>query len=188
MKLKFLQAGLRGVMFVLSSVLLLASSQLVAQTAKGTPGVPGKPDISAPTVLLEKAQKLEVDGMSLLTENYLFEESLFSEGSDRIMVFFSLPHGARVIIDEVNLLIDGKPVAKHAYSVSELLLLQGRAVQLIYAGRIPIGDHTIKFEPTVIQGRVKTMSPYSFTKSRKPKFFEVELSGSPVRQFEVKEW
>lgn len=172
----------------LASVLLLVSPPVGAQNAKTKSSSAEKAELTDPAFLLEKAQKLEVDGMSLLTENYLFEESLFSEGSDRMMVFFSLPHGARVIIDEITLLIDGKPVAKHAYSVSELLLLQGRAVQLIYAGRIPIGDHTIKFEPKVIQGRVKPMSPYSFTKSRKPKFFEVELSGSPARQFEVKEW
>jgi hypothetical protein len=139
--------------------------------------------------VLDKARALEAEGMSNLTAHYRFEEGLLSEDNDRILVFLSMPHGARVILDEIAVHLDGKPVHRHAFGVNELLLLQGRATQLLYAGRIARGDHAIRFEVKTMQGKVLPMNqPFGFSKGRTAKYFEVQLSGAPARQIDVQEW
>lgn len=139
--------------------------------------------------VLDRARALEAEGMANLTAHYRFEEGLLSEDNDRVLVFLSMPHGARVILDEITVLIDGKPVHRHAYGVNELLQLQGRATQLLYAGRISRGEHTIRFDVKTMQGKVLPMSQaFAFSKGRTAKYFEVQLAGQVARQVEVQEW
>lgn len=140
------------------------------------------------TEALDRARALEAEGMSELGAHFRFEEALLSEDNDRVTVFLSMPHGARVIIEELTLSIDGKPVVKHPYAVSELMLLQGRAEQLLYVSRLSRGEHQLKVDLKVMQGKVLPMRPYAFVKERTAKFIEVLLTGSPVRQIEVQEW
>ena len=127
--------------------------------------------------------------MANLSAHHRFEEALLSEDNDRVLVFLSMPHGARVILDEITVILDGKPVHSHTYGVNELLLLQGRASQLLYAGRMSHGDHTIRFEVKTMQGKVLPMNrAFSFAKGRTAKYFEIQLVGAPARQIEVQEW
>jgi hypothetical protein len=141
------------------------------------------------TDVLERARALEAEGMTSLSAHYRFEEALLSEDNDRIAIFLSMPHGARVILDEINVIIDGKSVHRHVYGVNELLMLQGRASQPLYLSRIVHGDHTIKIEIKTMQGKVLPMlAPYAFSKGRTAKYFEILLSGAPARQIDLQEW
>lgn len=141
-----------------------------------------------PSDILNKALALEAEGTSLLGEHYRFEEALVSEESDRLMIFLSMPHGARVIIDEVTLSMDGKLLTKHAYSVSELMLFQSRATQLLYTSRISQGQHVLRVDVKVMQGKVLPMQAYTFFKEGTAKYVDVQITGAPVRQIEVTDW
>jgi hypothetical protein len=138
--------------------------------------------------VLERAQAVEVQGMDALTGHYRFEEGLMTEDSDRLLVFMSMPHGARVIINDLTLYLDDVEVVMHKYTVAELMQLQGRATQLLYATRVPRGEHRIRAEIRVTQGKVNPMKTYVFTKERSTKYLELQFAGSSVRQVEVAEW
>jgi hypothetical protein len=141
-----------------------------------------------PGVLLDKFRALESATVSLLAEQYRFEESLLSPDSDRIVVFLTIPHGKRVIIDQVNLKIDGKSTGVYTYSASELNRLRERASQLLYAGRLPPGAHTLRLEVKTQQGVVVPMKDYSFTKEDNAKFVEIQIAGYEIREIFVVDW
>lgn len=140
-------------------------------------------------VLLDRAMGLETESASLLFDHYRFEEDLAAPESDRMVVFFNMPHGARVILSELTLYLDGKPVFTHPYSTDELMLLQGRNSQLLFLTRVPQGPHSLKAEAKVMQGQVRPMQQaYKFSKGKKAKFLELQFAGYPIREFEVGEW
>lgn len=141
-----------------------------------------------PVATLARARAVEAAGLADLSAFYRFEDGLLAEDNDRVLIFLSMPHGARMIMDELTVLIDGKPVLRHPYSVGELMLLQGRATQLLHVTRLPRGEHTLKVDIKVMQGRVSPMQPYTFTKERTSRYLEILLTGAPVRQIEVAEW
>lgn len=139
--------------------------------------------------LLGRARALELESAAVLLDHYRFEDDLISSPSDRLVVFLGMPHGTPVILQEVVLYLDGKPVAAHPYSVDDLMVLRGHGAQLFYTTRIPPGIHTIKAGARVLQGRVKVMQqPYKFSKGRKAKFIRVQFAGLLVREFEFAEW
>lgn len=138
--------------------------------------------------VLDRARELEAEALADMASLYAFEETLMTEENDRVVIFFSMPHGARVILSDVVLTINDKPVVSRPLSVGELLVLQGRGVQLLHATRLPVGDHRLRVDVKVAQGRVTPMQTFTFTKNKFSKFIQVMLGGSPVRQFDVIEW
>lgn len=138
--------------------------------------------------VLAASRAIEAATFTLLGEQFGFEERLSSPDSDRIVVFMSLAHGSKVIIDNVILKIDGKPVQNYAYSATELLTFQQRSVQLLYAGRIEPGQHSLRLEVKTMQGLVKPMKDYVFTKEDTPKFVDIQLSGYQAREIFVVDW
>lgn len=126
--------------------------------------------------------------MSLLSEYLRFEEELLAEDNDRVLVFLSMPHGARVIVDEIRLSIDGEQVERYVYSAGELVALRQRATQLVYASRIKRGEHTLMVNVRTMQGSVVPMKPYAFIKGRASKFMEIVIAGLPIRQIGIQEW
>lgn len=126
--------------------------------------------------------------MSLLAEQYRFEENLLSPDSDRLAIFFSVPHGARVIINQVDLKIDGQSVLVYTYSASELLSFQQRSAQLLYAGRIAPGPHTLRLDVKTMQGTVRAMKDYSFVKEDQAKFVDLQLVGYQIREVFASDW
>ena len=135
-----------------------------------------------------QTQSAETAAISLLAEHFRFEESLLSPDNDRLMVFLSVPHGARVIIDQVVLRIDGKPVATYAYAGTELLSFQRRSAQLLYAGRLPAGEHKLRIDVKTIQGTVLPMRDFSFTKDDQAKYIELQLAGYNAREVFATDW
>lgn len=138
--------------------------------------------------LLEQSRAVETDAMEILTEHYRFEEALLSPDNDRLTVFLTLPHGARVIMDSVTLVLDGKSVHTHHYTVDQLLLLRERNSQLLFATRIPPGRHSMRLDVKVMQGRVLPMKTFEFFKGNNSKFVELHLAGYDVREVFAVEW
>lgn len=138
--------------------------------------------------LLERSQVVEAESATVLLEHYRFEESLLMPDNDRLTVFLSMPHGARVILNEATLLLDGKPVLRHPFSVDELQSLRDRNALLFYVSRIPPGEHTIRLDVRVMQGRVVPMKTHGFVKGDPPKFVEIQIAGYDERQPFAVDW
>lgn len=138
--------------------------------------------------LLEQSRAVETETTELLTEHYRFEEALLSPDNDRLMVFLTLQHGARVILDSVTLVLDGKSVHTHYYAVNQLLLLRERNSQLLFATRIPPGPHNVRLDVKVMQGRVLPMKTFEFFKGNNSKFVELNIAGYEVREIFAVDW
>lgn len=138
---------------------------------------------------LERARALHAQGMGVLAAHQQLEDSLLFEDNDRLVVFLSIPHGARMILDELALFLNGQEVARYPYTGAELLKFQSRGEQIFYATRIPPGRHSLKLEARVVQGRLKPMAqPYIFQKGRGGKFVELQLVGAPEREIQATDW
>lgn len=174
------QGGLNLLLLLKRTVAGVAAAVFFVATASA-----GEPDSAA---VLDRARSLEAEAMAEMSSLYAFEEALMTEENDRVIIFFSMPHGARVILTEVVLTLNDKPVVNRPLSVGELLVLQGRGAQVLHATRLPIGDHRLRVDVKAMQGRVTPMPTFTFTKNKFSKFIQILLSGSPVRQFEVLEW
>lgn len=144
--------------------------------------------VSAAESVLQRSRQLETATMSLLAEQYRFEENLLSPDSDRLSIFLSVPHGARVIINQVELKIDGESVLVYTYSASELLSFQQRSTQLLYAGRIVPGRHTLRLDVKTMQGTVRSMKDYTFVKEDQAKFVDLQLVGYQIREVFASDW
>lgn len=140
------------------------------------------------TALLERVQVLEAESAGLLLDHYRFEESLLTPDNDRLTVFLSMPHGARVILNDATLLVDDKPVLKHMFSVNELQALRDRNALLFYVSRIPPGEHSIRLDVRAMQGRVVPMKTHAFVKGETPKFVEIQIAGYDERQPFAMDW
>ena len=138
--------------------------------------------------VLGRVQALEAESMSVLHGHHAFEASLMSPDSDRLTVFLTLPHGARVILNEATLYIDGKKVFNHFFSVAELQALRDRASLIFFATRIPPGEHSVRLDVTAMQGNILPMKAYPFVKSRSAKFIEIQIAGYEVRQPFAADW
>lgn len=149
----------------------------------GRPVSAGEPELT-----LDRTRQVEAAALTLLAEQYRFEEGLLSPDNDRIVVFLSVPHGARIIIDQVQLKIDGKVVSTYSYAAGELLNFQQGGTQLLYAGRIPPGQHTLRLEVKTMQGAVQPMKEYLFAKEDSPKFLSIQIAGYQVREVFAIDW
>lgn len=138
--------------------------------------------------VLEQSRSIETETMTLLTEHYRFEEALLAPDSDRLTVFLTMPHGARVILDSVTVVLDGKPVHTHHYAVNQLLLLRERNSQLLFVTRIPPGQHSLRLDVRAMQGRVLPMKTFDFFKGSNAKFVELNLAGYEVREVFPADW
>jgi hypothetical protein len=150
------------------------------------PGAAARADDA--TALLERLQVLEAESASLLLDHYRFEESLMTPDNDRLTVFLYMPHGARMILNDATLVLDGKPVLKHVFSVNELQTLRDRNALLFYVSRLPAGEHTLRLDVRAMQGRLVPMKTHAFVKGETPKFVEIQIAGYDERQPFAMDW
>lgn len=151
-------------------------------------GLVGSAQAAASDLLLQQSGGLEGRVLYVLREHFRFEERLLTPDNDRLLVFFSLPDGAPVILTQITLRINDKVILAHSYSGAELISLQRRSTQLLYIGRLPTGEHTIRLDVRVMQGNVRAMTKYVFVKDDNPKFIEFQLAGYDVREMVTTEW
>lgn len=150
------------------------------------PTLAGAEDFSA---LIDRSEVVESESASLLTEHYQFGEELLQPQDDRLTVFLTLkPFGAAIIMNELTLYLNDKPVVVHPYTESELVQFLDWSSQLVFAARIPPGLHTLRAEITVRQGKLAPMETYVFVKESKAKFIELQVAGSPVREILATDW
>lgn len=138
--------------------------------------------------VFERSRALETEALGLLLEHFTFEESLLAPDNDRLTIFVSVPHGSRMVLEQVVLYLNGKPVVTHRYTVGELERFLGEGTQPIYLTRIPQGEHTLRLDVKVMQGVVRPMQTYRFTKGKASRFVELQIAGELAREVVVFEW
>ena len=138
--------------------------------------------------LSSQLRNLEADTAALLVEHYRFEESLLAPDNDRLTVFLSLPYGSRIILKNAALSIDGRIVLAHVFSLADLESLRDRATTVLYAGRIPPGDHVLRLDLNVFQGEVRPMRVHMFRKGPNAKFIHLQIDGSNFREVVAADW
>lgn len=168
-------------MFPMKNLKLVAAALITTLPA----AVAGAGDSHA---LLDQLRGLEAKGASLLVEHYRFEEALLAPDNDRMTVFLSLPYGARVILKNATLYLDGKVVLRHVFSLRDLEMLRDRATKVFYVSRIPPGEHSLKLDVQVFQGEVRPMAVYGFAKGRNAKFVHFQIDGADSRQVVTSDW
>lgn len=140
------------------------------------------------TSVLDRARAIEAEGLSVLHGHHGFESALLSPDSDRLSVFLTMPHGARVILNDATLYIDDKKVLHHFFSVNELQALRDRASNIFFATRIAPGQHTIRLDVKTMQGTVVPMKTHAFVKGRAAKYIEIQIAGYDFRQPFATDW
>lgn len=171
----------RGSVAAVSVRVLLALCLGMVGMAGVAPAQDGSP-------VLDRARALEAESLSLLHGHHAFEASLLSPDSDRLTVFLTMPHGARVILNEATLYIDGKKVLNHFFSVNELQALRDRASLILFATRLAPGQHNVRLDLKTMQGNVAPMKTHGFAKGRAAKFIEIQIAGYDIRQPFAVDW
>lgn len=151
-------------------------------------GVAGDVQAQDGGAVLDRARALEAEGLSVLQGHHAFESALMSPDSDRLTVFLTMPHGARVILNDATLYIDEKKVQHHYFSVNELQALRDRASLIFFATRVQPGQHSIRLDVKAMQGNLVPMKTHAFVKGRAAKYIEIQIAGYDYRQPFAIDW
>ncbi len=129
----------------------------------------------------EQVQEIKSDVLGIAAELSRLEEKLLYPSNTQVAVFISLAENQPVLVDSMQIKIDGEPVAHHIYSFKELEALKKGGVQRIYTGNVRTGEHRLE---VVVAGKlaggkdVAGTQSFSFTKDVGPKLVGVTLAGS----------
>jgi len=89
------------------------------------------------------AEELKGLLLNLNRDLIILEEELLFPSSTQISVYLSMDVGTFFQLDSVRLEIDGKQVATHLYTETQLSALHKGAVQRLHLGNIRSGEHEI---------------------------------------------
>ena len=138
--------------------------------------------------LLGRIASAHANAIEVLSEQYTLEQDLLKPESDRIQVFFSLRNAEKLALSDVELFLDGTRVATHSYTPAERTRLKNRAVQMLFAGRVPPGNHTLRVLARLESGDRITTDTLRLVKALTPRYIEFQLEGEPVRALTVLQW
>lgn len=166
---------------------MLQSAVLWVLLLVGAPALSAQelPD-SGTATLFHEIQQLELEAAGLGAEYYRLEQALLTPGSDRLVVYFSLPYGAMIVLSRLRIDLDGRSLLDHTFTGVELDRFLGDGVQRLMVGRLPLGPHHMDVE---IQAWNQTVHlEHDFIKRAGAKFVEIALVGDQQRAFEVRDW
>ncbi len=82
--------------------------------------------------------------VSDLSENLFdLEQSMLFPANTRVAVYLSVADRDAFVLDSVELSINGKPAVSHLYTDQERLALRQGAIQQLYLGNLPAGQHNL---------------------------------------------
>jgi hypothetical protein len=127
----------------------------------------------------EQVQEIKSDVLGIAAELSLLEEKLLYPSNTQVALFVSLSEGATFRLDSVQIQIDGELVAHHIYTFKELEALKKGAVQRVYTGNVPTGEHQLEVS---IAGKLPSGGDFSgtesfrFSKDAEPKLVGITLA------------
>ncbi|RRJ84274.1 hypothetical protein [Aestuariirhabdus litorea] len=137
--------------------------------------------------LLQQSLKLQQETIGLLDDIYLTESSILFPQTNLLVVILSQDYGATLLLEQLELSLNGEQVAVHRYSERDMERLMRRGVQTIYTTLIPPGAYSIgaRLHGTGFAGGPSITSDLQFHKGSRPLFVEIVISGS---QMVLKQW
>lgn len=138
--------------------------------------------------LLAEAFALEREALAAASSLARLERALLAPDDDQLVVLFSLPLGAPVVLERIRVRLDGTPVLDHPFTGFELERFLDGAVQHLYMTRLPPGEHRIQVDVRVIAGGVLPNPGYTFVKNEQVKFVLIALDGVDFRRVLITDW
>ena len=144
--------------------------------------------------LEEEMQALKEKVLEINRDLFVLEEDLLFPSSTQVNVFVSFDAKEYFSLDGVTLKINDKPISNHLYTKRELGALERGAVQRLFTGNLPTGDHELVAVVTGIgpEGRdYRRAISLDFAKASGTKYIELKIVADDLRKqpiFQLKEW
>ncbi|MBJ6801588.1 hypothetical protein [Geomonas propionica] len=137
----------------------------------------------------EQVQEIKADVLSIATQLNRLEEKLLYPSDTQVAIFVSLEGSEKFRLDAVAIELDGKKVAHHLYTFSEIEALKKGGVQRIHVGNVMTGEHPLR---VTVLGKTESGADFQREENFKvakgigPKLVGVVLAGS--KTVTVKDW
>jgi hypothetical protein len=177
--------------FVDLNQILYGEGKGKGKTKGGKPGQPGAPDRKS---MQQEMQSLKDKVLQVNRDLFVLEEDLLYPSSTQINVFVSADSLPYFQLDGVTLKINDRAVGNHLYTERELKAMNRGAVQRLFTGNLPVGEHELVAIITGVgpEGRdYKRAVSIDFEKSSGTKYIELKIEGDNQRQqptFRLKQW
>jgi len=94
--------------------------------------------------VVSQSRALQMDATRLLFEFYYTEQSILFPEYDLVTLQFNQEYGAQMLLQRLELSIDGQLVETLNYSFGDIERLMAGAHQRLYATLLPAGSHSLK--------------------------------------------
>lgn len=175
---------------ILSSLLWIVALNATAQDDQQLISKPALDHRSLST----EVEDLKKTLLNLNRDMLILEEELLFPSNTQIALFLSVDVGTFFQLSAVKLNINGKPVASHLYTETQVDALHRGGVQRLHIGNLRSGTHEISafFIGTGPEGRdYKRATSLKVTKTQDPLLLELVIEDSERAQqpeFSIKEW
>lgn len=142
----------------------------------------------------QEMQSLKDKVLQVNRDLFVLEEDLLYPSSTQVNVFVSFDALPYFQLDGVTLKINDRPVGNHLYTERELKSMNRGAVQRLFTGNLPVGEHELVAIVSGVgpEGRdYKRAVSIEFEKSSGTKYIELKIEGDDLRQqptFRLKQW
>lgn len=131
------------------------------------------------TKLYQQSRKTQKDALLLLKDIYALEESIIFPENDQLIVFMKQNYRAEVLLQQLNVHIDGQLIKSLQFQMGDLEILMNRGMLRLAALLVPPGKHLVEVEIlTVNTGPIK--QKFDFDKLSRPQFINLSLAGKKI--------
>ena len=147
-----------------------------------------------PETLQQEMQTLKEKILQVNRDLFILEEDLLFPSSTQVNVFVSYDALEYFQLDGVSLKINNSPISNHLYTEREISAMNRGAVQRLFTGNLPVGEHELVAVVTGVGpgGRdYKRAVSLDFEKSSGTKYIELKIEGDDLRKqpgFRLKQW
>jgi len=147
-----------------------------------------------PETMQQEMQSLKEKILQVNRDLFILEEDLLFPSSTQVNVFVSYDALEYFQLDGVSLKINDRPISNHLYTERELKAMNRGAVQRLFTGNLPVGEHELVAVVTGVgpEGRdYKRAVSMAFEKTSGTKYIELTIEGDDLRKqpgFRLKQW
>ena len=163
------------------------------QPAKGGKGAAAAPAPERKS-MQQEMQTLKEKVLQVNRDLFVLEEDLLYPSSTQVNVFVSCDALPYFQLDGVTVKINDRAVGNHLYTERELKAMNRGAVQRLFTGNLPVGEHELVAIVSGVgpEGRdYKRAVSIEFEKASGTKYIELKIEGDNQRQqptFRLKQW
>ncbi len=172
-------------------------NQILYGNGKAAPGQAAAPGAQAAPErqnMQQEMQSLKDKVLQVNRDLFMLEEDLLYPSSTQVNVFVAFDALPYFKLDGITLKINDRPVGNHLYTEREVKALNRGAVQRLFTGNLPAGEHELVAIVTGVgpEGRdYKRAVSIEFEKTSGTKYVQLIIEGDNLRQqptFRLKQW